>query len=252
MKRIAIVSILLLGTVVFMSNAASAFSGTIEDNYWGGGTHKYSNGQDVIGATSKFDIDRMEVEVTDDLFTVKIFTNYVNNVGASGTELGDLFISTDGWNPFGSAADMYKNDQATNGEDWEYAFDVSSGQLYDISDAQDSRLTAMDVYGPTHSSYGFRSGQEVQIDPSGLTAVGAGNVSMTSEYLAISFDTGLLDIADASSLGFHWDMTCGNDVIEGAIDVPPTSGSTPVPEPGTLVLLGLGSLAGFGFLRKRR
>mgnify|MGYP002814578053 FL=1 len=39
---------------------------------------------------------------------------------------------------------------------------------------------------------------------------------------------------DPSAIGYHWTMACGNDVVEG--------GGTPVPEPGTLFLLGLGFL----------
>jgi hypothetical protein len=44
-------------------------------------------------------------------------------------------------------------------------------------------------------------------------------------------------------IGYHWTMACGNDVVEG--------GGTPVPEPGTRFLLGLGFLElGASRLRK--
>jgi len=51
---------------------------------------------------------------------------------------------------------------------------------------------------------------------------------------------------DVSEFGFHWTMTCANDVIEG--------GTAPVPEPATMLLFaaGLIGLAAAGRKRLRR
>jgi hypothetical protein len=55
-----------------------------------------------------------------------------------------------------------------------------------------------------------------------------------------------------SELAYHWGMTCGNDVVEGAYGIPSESGA-PVPEPASLAVFG--SLLGIGLasgVRRRR
>ena len=65
-------------------------------------------------------------------------------------------------------------------------------------------------------------------------------------FLSFSFDTAGLNL-DPTSLGFHWTMYCGNDVIEGL------GRATAVPEPAPVgfFLLGLG-LIGLGAMRQRK
>ncbi|MEW6428966.1 MAG: PEP-CTERM sorting domain-containing protein [Thermodesulfobacteriota bacterium] len=56
--------------------------------------------------------------------------------------------------------------------------------------------------------------------------------------------TGLLQ--SGFTLGAHWTMSCGNDMIEGSAQVAPA----PVPEPASLCLFGIG-LSALAGLRKR-
>jgi len=242
MKRFSTILLLSLLSVLFVINPSYAYNWSIEDNYIGADDHGYG---DVIGDPNKFDISGMDIDITGDVMTVDIYTNYVNNIGAYGTDLGDLFISTNGWNPYGDASDKYKYDDFSNGEVWEYVFDVSEGNLYDIGAAQDNILTSDEAF----RRYTYRNGQEVLVDSAGLTPIATGNVLITDEYLSLSFNIGDMDMdLTEFGLGFHWAMTCGNDTIEGGIDpIEPA----PTPEPGTLLLLGLGLVGVLGIAKKR-
>jgi hypothetical protein len=216
----------------------------IDDNYYGSDDHGYG---DVIGNVSDFGIDSLDVSISGNQMNVSIKTGYTgsDSLGA-GIEYGDFFVSTDGWNPHGSTP--YLSDDHATGEFWEYAFDVQTGNLYDISGAQLNILLSQDTM-PT-SGYVFRDGQETAIDTTGLNAwTTTGTVgSYDGTYYNFMIDISGLNW-NLSDLGFHWAAaTCANDVIEGS--------AAPVPEPATMLLLGTGllGLAGFGrrSLRKIR
>jgi hypothetical protein len=242
MKRFSTILFLSLVSVLCVISPSYAYNWSIEDQYVGGNDHGYG---DVIGNANKFDVSGMEIDITDNVMTVDISTNYVNYIGTYGTELGDLFISTNGWNPYGNISNKYKYDNHSNGEVWEYVFDVSEGNLYDIRSDQDNILTSDEAFG----RYTYRNGQEVLVDSTGLTAIASGDVLMTDDSLVLSFNIETMDMdLTEFGLGFHWAMTCGNDTIEGGIDpIEPA----PVPEPGMLVLLGLGLIGVLGITRKR-
>ncbi len=237
---------------------ASAVPLTIEDNYIGGKPNSsYWEGHDIVGAEEFFSISKMEVDLTDNLLTVSIFTTYFDNVGKYATEMGDLFISTDGWNPYGTAG--YTEDTAANGEKWERVLvldnhgesfipTLHSGSMIgqsgsvDAYEVKDSNIVMSNAPG-----YAFREGQEVQYKASGQSKLGSGSWSIydvdgPESVLKISILSDVLGLGE--DIAFHWGFTCGNDVIEGG-------GHLATPEPASSILIGLGLLGG-ARLRKRR
>ena len=231
--RSAIVSALLAAV-------APAFAGpyVITDNYWGGHEHGYG---DVIG-TAFFDIAQMTVDYAGPELYVTVFTNYQSpDAQALGTTYGDLFISTDGWHPHGSAANHYKNDNYRKGEDWEYVFDTSEGKVY----GGNFTLLRSEQMG---LSGAFRDRQEV-LRGQGGTLVGLGEVSFGTAIVSghpyntitYEFDWADLGISPGDEIGFRWQMTGANDVIEGG-------GTAQVPLPATSLLM----LAGLGILGASR
>jgi hypothetical protein len=67
----------------------------------------------------------------------------------------------------------------------------------------------------------------------------------------LTFDRSLIGSSDGDPIGLEWTMGCRNDVINLAGDF--DGGETPpVPEPGTLILLGSGLLGMAGIVRRRR
>jgi len=235
---------------------ADADSYTVWDNYIGAEPTQPSYAdEDIIGDSDVFQIKKMVIQNTSDL-TVEIHTNYWDNIGYLGTELGDLFISTNGWTPYGD--EPYKEDLAANGEAWEYAL-VMDNHKPSISETNSNDPWAsgnLDLYavdttnggtiqlsGVVDSGYSYRAGQEVQYVPyDGQKAVYSGTWSIYEGYISFSipYYTGFYDIGN---LGFHYTFSCANDVIEGD--------SPTVPEPPTMLLLGAGLVGFVGLTRKR-
>ncbi len=217
-------------------------SGRINDEFRGGGWETGAtlrNDKDIVGLAS-FEVEWMDINITGDLMKVDIRTDYVD--GTVDTTYGDLFISSDGWHPYGDAPYYYDN--YNEGEVWEYVFDVDQGNLYDIRNAQDQILFSDTAYAAAHNREYYRAGQEALIDPAHLTAIGTGSAGKNGDFYSLSFDiSGMgLDLLNLN-LGFHWGQTCGNDVIEGVFQS--------VPEPSTVLLLGAG-LAGLIAIGRKR
>jgi hypothetical protein len=230
---------------ILLLSSQLIFSYTITDNYWGADAHGRG---DVIGDPALFDVSRMDVNFNNGTLTVDIYSRYFDNIGAYGTQLGDLFISNNGWNPYGTAP--YPLDNASNGEKWEYALVLNdhlgasgSLNLYAIGSG-----TIVMSYGPLYSIY--RNGQEVQFNPTGSSLAtvtwainGLGTSSDQDDYLGMIINYN--NWGGGNTFGFHWAATCANDVIEGAAPDPP------VPEPATMLLVGSGLIGLAGFARRK-
>jgi hypothetical protein len=201
---------------------------TIYDNYIGANDHGWG---DVIGNPAYFDISRIEVNYVNGTMVVDIYSRYFDNIGINGTQLGDLFISS-------------------NGAEWDYVAVLDNhvaggGQvgLYRISDGGGTVLS----HGPDGNTW--RDGQVVQFVSTGTSVYsgawsiyGLGTGADTDDYLRFTINYSGWGIKD--KFGLRWTMTCGNDVIEG--EDPPTS----TPEPATMLLLGSGLLSLVGLRRK--
>jgi len=259
-------------TIVFSSIISLAFLATsvhatviINDNYIGGSEFLgtiYNETVDVIGTAAEFDVTGMVVNIAPSSLSVDINTRYLDNIGIYGTELGDLFISNDGWHPFGAAPQG--SDVDSNGENWEYVLtmdlthnpDVANGVLFGTTS-----LFAVDpnkIIHPWDTSPApsggtmntVRPGQEVQYDTRGLNALASGTWTIgnyggtdTDDFLNFSlngYDLGLSE----ENFGLRWSMTCANDIIEG--------GKNPVPEPATMLLFGAGLVGLVGHSLKKK
>ncbi len=144
------------------------------------------------------------------------------------------------------------------GNDEQYAIEVETGRVVKVGDADAiqnvdgsyygnsairNRIGAFDVtqieqdLGSANQSMTFWDGLET--DPLG-TPDPTGGDTYVWEWKIAKSDLGWWN---GETLCFSTAIGCGNDFIEREF--------SPIPEPGTLILLGLG-LAGAGFIRRRR
>ena len=257
MKKKLPLAVAVLGLVGVFSSASATM---LNDTYNGANGHGYG---DVIGP-STYDVDGMEASLSGSRLTVTIYTNFAGNAGiesqwtknGKGIGYGDLFLST-GWSPDGPST--YDADNASNGNHWTYAFSLDnalsntggSGTVYVLDAANGSNqnpgVLLSDAFMNCAGRCIYRDGQEVAVNTAMATATNnTGTWTVGDGFLSFSFDTAGLNL-DPTSLGFHWTMYCGNDVIEGL------GRATAVPEPAPVgfFLLGLG-LIGLGAMRQRK
>lgn len=224
--------------ISFLSVQASAAPYIIDDlrtgttSYWGANSGTYG---DVIGYPY-FEIKDMTVTLSGSQLTARInaltntdgyFYQYNHNIQLPASYApGDLFIDSGGWTVTGSDA-HHSTDTFLMNEGWNYVVSFESKKVYALTN-----FVQTSAYSGT-----YRPGQAWR----GVygASIGDATVTLTDTYLEFAFDTSSLNLQDG--FGLHWAMKCGNDVVEGGV---------PVPEPATMLLLGLGLVGIAGIRRK--
>lgn len=239
-QKLYATAIVLTVSLGMITTGAQAAPIVIQDTYIGGtATHSNYDGLDIIGDAALFDVSRMEVSfLPGNTMTIDIYSRYFDNIGDYGTQLGDLFLSTNGYQG--------------EGEQWEYALKLDTylpniASTTSGSTALYSVQTANIITSSALSGYIYRAGQEAQYNPAGQTSLATGSWSLnniggltdTDDFLRFTI---AYDFVGVSTYGLHWGMTCGNDVIEGA---------APVPEPSAMLLFGTGLMGLGGILRHK-
>ncbi len=264
MKKInALVCCVVVGVSLIMTSNVFAVPVNIVDTYWGGDDHGKG---DVIGRVSKFGISSMDVELIGNMLSVDIYTGFGgrgdNRIASgatyngNGIGYGDLFLSS-AWTPDpNSALNNYLTDDHSTGTLWSYgvkldnnwgrANSTRSATLYELTGGtnDENAILTDDLFRRGT----FRNGQEALVDTSSANQLAnsaswlSGDGSGQINFLIDLTGTSLLN---GSEIALHWGATCGNDTIEGSY-------KTPVPEPGTIALLGIGlaGLAGVGVRRR--
>jgi len=238
MKKYLLLVAMILATFAFAFTAQAEF---INDTYWGGqyynGPNQINGGvadSDIYGAD--FDVSGANVTRSGSTLTVKIEGIYFQKRLLSPTVSsapsygpGDLFLSS-GWSKTGSSP--YAADIFTFAEGWKYA--VTDTGIYALTNGSWSTTTdAGPGYPGNHREY------QAWLNTSTNKVGDIISYSIDETGVQYVFDLSGLALGDV--IGLHWTMKCGNDVFEGG---------TQVPEPGTMILVGLGIL-GLAGLRRR-
>jgi hypothetical protein len=176
--------------------------------------------------------------------------------GAGGYNGYDVALTAGQWStsnndPLHPADDPYNHTMAID--------------MYDIDEG------VLDVHGITNNGGYGNSGLAGDLNPFAVRDEGDNTLTATAgvnvSFASTSYNYGTLNGADENGtwilewtltgdlsaldangdgllndqLTYHWTLECGNDLVE----------HTPIPEPGTLSLMGLG-LASLGLIRRRR
>jgi len=253
MKKVMMVAVLALGLVLMSMPAfatpLSVFDGwtmlanddgfRASDGYvnpgWGGQAF------DAEYLFYHFNLDKTELSIG-----LQTGFDILHNPFLSDGTTANLEYTNSGYYAGDLALSFNNCDLAT----WEYGVDFGITGQHDYDGdsigAMSSGLYSEIIWNNdvvNNGTYDFTSSAPFAIESgtfvTGLTDNTAALVG-TSYYRTVSFV--IPDGMDIQNIAAHWTMSCGNDVVEGC---------APVPEPQTLLLMGIG-LLGLAFAGRKK
>lgn len=254
-------------TAVLLSGMASAGEITIWDGEGVGAVgNPMEDGETEPGTINNqsWDLEGMYIDEVDgnDLKMVGGF-NFV--LGEGGFESGDIFIALGGEPVYGSGSTPSGDGTHMLDYGYDYVIDVNwdnpNNLTYEVyaanqtvglvyysqnDEANPFQVTGVDV------GQSIYSGTFTQTEEDGAY-LGLGGTQSGADHYEVGFDLAWLDAVNTGDedAWFHFTMRCGNDNLMGFAEGGTIVGDQPVPEPGTLLLLGMG-LSGVAFSRVRK